>query len=119
MTELRFLITLLLEHKLQPTTKKLIAERIEEVEKNLGPQSVAQIPQLRPAATAQSPSTQAILDRSPLEPFTGILDQLAPSTPLVVAQTPATAMALAARQESIRIATSGKEEKGRSSPRKF
>ena len=132
MTELRFLIHLLLEHKLPTETKKLIADRISQVETNLnaGPRSVQFTPGTiatyqRPLPTAQAPSTQRILDaiqedsQTP-EQLNQQIDRVvnAPN-PTVIAQTPAAAAALAARQEAIRIATSGKEEKGRTAPRKF
>ena len=80
--------------------------------------------QTRPARTAQSPSTQRILDQMAAEG--SVVPEAAPayqrepvSMPDQIAQTPAAAAALAARNEAIRIAVSGKEEKGRTSPRKF
>jgi hypothetical protein len=114
-TELQFLIDLLLNHKVPSATKKLIADRIGEVETKLMQPSVY-IPPGRPInnfhpPTAQSPSTQRILDEMALE--------MPPVQPATVAQTPAAAQALAQRAETIRIATSGKEERGRTSPRKF
>ena len=42
-----------------------------------------------------------------------------PQGPAVVAATPATAAALASRNEAIRNAIAGKNEPGRTSPRKF
>jgi hypothetical protein len=67
MSELSFLVSLLLDHKLPPSTKKAVAERIKEVEAGIpvqprvGVQAVA--PQVaRPPKTAQSPSTQKILE---------------------------------------------------------
>lgn len=110
MTELTFLIELLLNHKLPKVTKDLIAKRITEVETAFRPQqgpSVSADPAVKPT---QAASTMAILARNP---------DLTPSPVAVVAQTPATAKALADRQESIALAMSGKVEKGRTSPRKF
>ncbi len=126
MTELSFLLDLLLNHKLPKGTKEAIVNRVKEIESKHG-QNVgvwtqpAQPP--RPPRTAQSPSTQRILDEMAAEHS---IPEIASGniaatleTPAVIAQTPAAAAALAARQEAIRIAVSGKEEKGRTSPRKF
>jgi hypothetical protein len=44
MTELGFLIELLLEHKLSPVTKAMIATRIKSVESTYGPQPPIQAP---------------------------------------------------------------------------
>lgn len=109
MTELSFLLELLLTHKLAKGTKEAITNRIKEIEQCLRPPPPQQV--IRPPRTAQAPSTQRLLDEMALEPQ--------PVAPDQVAQSPAAAMALAARQEAINIALSGKEEKGRSSPRKF
>jgi hypothetical protein len=109
MTELSFLLDLLLNHKLPKATKEAITGRIKEIE-TLAHQPTITQPQWqpRPPRNAQSPSTQRILDEMAQEPSVS-----------QIAQTPAVAAALAARQEAISIALSGKEEKGRSSPRKF
>ncbi len=123
MTELSFLLELLLEHKLGKPTKDAIKERIKKIE--AFPSWTPPINQtsMRPTKTAQSPSTQRILDEMAneghvLSPEPQAIHE-APGMPVVIAQTPAAAAALAQRNEAIRIATSGKEEKGRSSPRKF
>lgn len=119
MTELAFLLELLLNHKLPRPTKVAVTERIKEVEQRLGNATLQ-----RPAAPLQSqgfipphlanqaPSTIAAMARHP--DLAAALEQ-----PAVVAQTPAAQAALASRQQAIAIATSGKEEKGRTSPRKF
>lgn len=130
MTELSFLVELLLNHKLTKPTKDAIALRIKEVESNL-PQSTqlpitassGYITPVRPIKdpTAQAPSTQAILNADPT--VTGhVIPPLpaeGPVQPAQIAKTQAAVQALNARQEAIRIAISGKEEKGRTSPRKF
>lgn len=131
-SELTFLLKLLLEQPLNKATKKIISERMTEVELSLriGPSApfirhspVTATPQSQ-VKGSQSPSMQAILDRNPdlaaasvVVPVSEVLVE--PQQPAVIAHTPATASALAGRQEAIRIATSGKEEKGRTSPRKF
>lgn len=65
MTELQFLIDLLLNHKLNPTTKKLVADRIGQVESTYRAPLPAAIhsPSVFRPTTVQAPSTQAILDR--------------------------------------------------------
>jgi hypothetical protein len=74
MTELSFLVDLLLGHKLPKVTREAVAARIKEVETRLTPQRI-EIPMTsgitaamvgspvrpRKPANAQSPSTQAIL----------------------------------------------------------
>ena len=69
MTELQFLIDLLLNHGLKASTKKHIADRIAQVESNMYKPSVV-IPQAIPInrSTLQAPSTQAILDREGIVP---------------------------------------------------
>src|ERR1700676_3462160 len=98
MTELQFLIDLLLNHKLSPGTKKLVAERIGTVEasfnKPTAPQHFMTPFPSRPSPLAQSPSTQRILDEMAMEQPVII----AP-IPTAIAQTPAAAAALAQRQE--------------------
>ena len=105
MTELQFLIDLLLNHKLTASTKKLISERIKVVESELTTKS-----QHRPMApsSAQAPSTQRILDEM--------------TQPEPVTQ--AAAQALQSRSAAIKKAIDsgpfgGKPEPGRTSPRKF
>lgn len=121
-TELSFLIELLLNHKLPPATKKLIAERVKEVEGSYSTTS-SSISIVKPATFVgsafanQSPSMQAIMARNP--------DLVvAPQVVEQIAQTPITQAALASRDEVIKKANSagpfsGKPEAGRTSPRKF
>lgn len=117
MSELSFLLSLLLEHKLPKLTKLAITDRIKEIEGRQPVQTSGfmQHSQQRPPKTAQSPSTQRILDEMAAEGNPA----LTPIEMPAIAQTPAAAAALAARQEAINIAVSGREEKGRTSPRKF
>lgn len=71
MTELSFLLELLLNHRLTKPTKDLLQARIKEVESNLNsnpiPLQVNKIPTtiqpIKPNPNAQAPSTQAILDK--------------------------------------------------------
>jgi hypothetical protein len=107
-TELSFLLSLLLDQKLNKAVKQLIKDRIKDIE------TAAPRPQARSIVqpTGQSPSTQRILDEMAAE------GKELP-IPTHIAQTPATAAALAARQQAIAQAVSGKQEAGRTSPRKF
>lgn len=115
-TELTFLISLLLNHKLPKITKDAIANRLKEVEANLisvPSRPIHPFPAQPFSGVPQAASTMAILARNP--------DLMVPTqAPVaIVAQTPAAQAALNARQESINLAVSGKPEKGRTSPRKF
>ena len=114
-TELSWLIDLLLNQKLSTNVKKLVGWRIAEVEAHLSSSItvthtsgyVAPFKQVN-NPTAQCASTQAILDSDPnIQPV------------VQIAQTAKAMQALEDRAEMIRQATSGKEEKGRTSPRKF
>jgi len=128
MTELSFLLTLLLEHKLPKSTKEVLLTRIKEIEAAMSTKAIyipatSNIPIQRQPKTAQSPSTQRILDEMAneghvLSPEPQWIHE-APEIPAVIAQTPAAVAALNARNQAIAIAISGKEEKGRQSPRKF
>ena len=93
MTELSFLLELFLNHKLPKATKTAITERIATI------QTHTQAPML---------SRQGIAATAPTGP---IVTQ--------VAQTPAAAEAVAARERAIQAAMSDKPEQGRTSPRKF
>jgi hypothetical protein len=147
MSELSFLIELLLNHKLQKSTRDMIAERIKEVEASRVPGMAAFVPQpsfpglvnpvigpsANPALAGQSPSTQAALARHPdlvaqmtraAAPSISPVAQPPAQPVAIVAQTPATAQAMADRQQMIEDsirggAFTGKPEKGRSGPRKF
>lgn len=137
MTELSFLLDLLLNHKLPKATREAVTARIKDVEVRLSsapaPAPFRTTPvtapafQLPPNMSQQSASTMAALARqaaeqnaSPIMPTPE--PQPAPpepTPPAIIAQTGATMAAMAARNEAIMIAASGKPERGRTSPRKF
>ena len=147
MTELSFLVDLLLNHKLAKATREAVAARIKEVETRMASQQQMPAPaQVRntfevrgiqaPAVPAhlqgQSASTIAAMMRqeangTPVAPLVPMPEPIVdPATPpmaavpvTIIAQTPATAAALADRQNAIAQQISGKPEKGRTSPRKF
>lgn len=96
MTELSFLIELVLDEELPLKHRKICAERIKEVEGKLAPQPVSY----------QAPSMQRIMSEAAAAEAT---------TP----HTAAASRALQARQQLINQAVSGKAEPGRTSPRKF
>lgn len=119
MTELSFLIDLLLNQKLNTVVKKLIADRIREIEAR--PQTIQSyakpIQAIPPHLVGQSPSTIANFMKE------GVIPQVIPETtttaPAVVVASPAAAQAMESRKKAIAVALSGKEEPGRTSPRKF
>ena len=89
MTELSFLLELLLNHKLPKATQLAIRDRIGSI------QLEASLPAPRkPIIQGPEPVAQ-------------------------IAQSPAAAQALAQRQAAIQAALSDKPEQGRTSPRKF
>lgn len=127
MSELSFLIMLLLDHKLSPTVKGLIKERIKEIE--VKPQSGVPIrahSSILPAhMLGQSASTIANMLK---DPSTASQTARPPATesapPVAVATTQATAKAMADRQAAILASVKsdpfrGKPEAGRTSPKKF
>ncbi len=123
MTELTFLVELLLNHKLQKPTKDAVAQRIKEEE-----EAIAALPPQAPmrpmpyvgamqSGNIQAPSSRDVATRHPdlvTTPVTGPLPPVA-----VIAQTQAAATALASRESAIASGRSGKPEPGRTSPRKF
>jgi hypothetical protein len=146
-TELSFLVDLLLNHKLSKATKDAIAERIKVVEsqqvmrQTVVPQPTFQTspipkPTQLPAHIAnQAPSMQALMLKHPdlMRPQDSTLPELSgteqgavvaalnPSPIPIesVAQTAATQAALAERQKSIALGISGKREAGANGPRKW
>ena len=112
MTELSFLLDLLLNHKLTKPTQTAIKERIKEVEAQFASQPVR--PQVQRVPNGQAPSMQAAIEAMEAEK-----GNVPPPPNQIPAQTAAAAGALRRRQEAINIAISGKEEPGRTSPRKF
>lgn len=130
-TELSFLLDLILNHKLPKATKDAVAARIKDVE--AGYSVRAPIPQMaRPMAVppgmeGQAPSTIAAMMRHGTgapNPIDVHAASVAEQTVAIIAQTPAAAAAMNARAQAIQAATgggpfTGKPEKGRTSPRKF
>lgn len=100
MTELSFLIDLLMNHKLPKVTKELIAARIKEVEE-----------------TYQAPVAQQVRSSAPLRQRAVPAPAAEPVA--VVAQTPATAAAMAERQQLINDNINRKFDKEAGAPRKF
>lgn len=115
MTELSFLVDLLLNHKLPVATRRAVAERIKEVERYFLPSNTAS-KQYSASASNQAPSTQRILERNP-----DLFVAPPPVMPPVeqVAQTPATAAAMNSRNQAISDSLSGKIDKVSGRPRKF
>lgn len=113
MTELTFLIDLLLNHKLPKATKDAVAARVIDVEKLL-----ATIPPTYPnrpmpnVNSNQAPSMQAIMARNP--------DLAIASEPVaVIAQTPQAVAAMNSRAAAIGESMAGKIDKVTGRPRKF
>lgn len=123
MTELSFLLELLLNHKLPKVTREAVTLRIKEVEamlsaKNTGvsinPPAAANIPMPSHLSIAtQAPSTLAAMARNGFQevPKTIPIEQ--------IAQTPAAAAALASRQQAIQDSRAEKIDRTTGRPRKF
>lgn len=105
MTELTFLIELLLNHDLQKDTKDLIAGRIKEVEAELNSRQPVR-------ATGQAPSTMALMAQH-VQPTPTVQDVQA------IGQTAAAQAALAYRQAAINASMNDKIDKNARSPRKW
>lgn len=106
MTELGFLLELLLNHKLPRSTKEFVTQRVKDVE--LGQRNIVRAP-LVLNAQAQAPSTLAALERQAVEG----------ATVAVVAQNATTQAAMASRAAAISESMSGKVNKDTGRPRKF
>lgn len=110
MTELSFLLDLLMNHKLPKLTKQLIAARIKEVEQMLQTTSVTLNTKHGKVPVYASPyikeDEKIFLSQEP-----------SPIPVEEIAQTPAAAAALASRQQA--IMNRGTIEKGQTSPRKW
>lgn len=140
MSELSFLLDLLLNEKLSKPVKEKITLRVAEVEKTFYqyPKSVqtgaplAVTPSggflpanLPPHIAGQSPSTIAkflehqALGLPPVTAIGEVAPGAVPTAPAVVAATPQAIAAVAKRDQAIATALSGKPEPGRTSPRKF
>lgn len=117
MTELSFLLDLLLNHKLPKATRNIIASRIREVEESRSaakPSTIAAFE--RSLISGQAPSTIAAFEKHGIQ-----LPTQAERTIKVenIAQTPATASAMASRQQAIAESLAGKVDKQTGRPRKF
>lgn len=136
MTELTFLVDLLLNHKLPKLTRDAVAARIKEVEEKLatlpGQPRHSNVPSISspipPHLVGQSPSTIAAMMRHeqaglvvppPAIPAAPPPPLLESQSVAVIAQTPAAAAALAERQTAIAVQLSGKPAKGETRPRKW
>ena len=123
MTELSFLVELLLNHKLPKVTKDLVASRIKEVEQSFGQRPQPYVQAVRPNPTGQAASTLAAMERhansTGLSGVTASHHVEAPLEQGVMVSTPAAAAAVASRQQAINAALSGKIDKVNGRPRKF
>lgn len=134
MTELSFLLDLLLNEKLSKSVKEKITARVKEIEvlvassptyiRNFQAQQMHSMPPGQIVNGApQSPSTIAAMQRQavlqPTSPDTSQIDQ---SVPPVIVASPAAAQAIANRNQAINEGINsvhGKGVPGRTSPRKF
>lgn len=107
MTELSFLIELLLNHDLPKETKALIASRIKDVEANLVQRPVGQAPAWVPPPNTppQAASTLALMAKH------GELSPQMVPTPTVVAPQQAAATAQAAALRTAQLAAIAEENK--------
>jgi hypothetical protein len=138
MTELSFLIELLLNHDLPKATKDLIASRIKEVETNLQKSHVSEIKYQAPSqgfqqttptveelralhypGIKQAPSTIALMQKHGdiASVTTPIIESVVPIEQ--IAQTQATAAAIQSRQQAIAESIAGKVDKISGKPRKW
>ncbi len=134
-SELSFLIELLLEHDLKPETKKALQLRIKDVEAGLRDWSISKVntgnaimggahtPVAHLCGTkpaGQAASTLAAFARHGLNPEAPIVPPPpAPEPVAVIAQTPAAQAAMASRNQAINESIAGKVNKDTGRPRKF
>lgn len=139
MTELSFLIDLLLNHELQKPTKDAIAVRIIEVEAQITCPVVARViasPSQPVGVQRQAQSTLDAMSRHAEAGFTALAmpilsngpqvihpQQLPPEMPPIpvehIAQTQAAAQAMNSRNQAIAESIAGKIDKVTGRPRKF
>lgn len=107
MTELTFLIDLLLNHDLTKPTKDAIAMRIKDVEEQLTTHPQTKFGPIPAVVQKQAPSTLALMAKHGDIPDIPKVE-MPPVVPVEqIAQTPATQAALAARNQMINGAISG------------
>jgi hypothetical protein len=127
MTELSFLIDLLLNQKLNKTVKSLIADRIRFIEKPTNSsstqafvsQSAGNASGLPAHLLGQAPSTIANFMKEQSHAPVAAQAPVLSSEPAGAIISPLATQALASREQAIAAALSGKPEPGRKSPRKF
>lgn len=122
LSELSFLIELLLNHPLSKETKDMVAARIREVEAALSsrPQTPMQVSWQPPAGLQQAASTLAAMARHGDIPAVSLAPVMpAPEPVAVIAQTPQATAAMNSRNEAINQALAGKVDKVTGRPRKF
>ncbi len=123
MTELSFLIELLLNHELPVGTKHAIAERIKEVEKNLQVAPVRLVHAPAPAIdprVLQSPSTIALMAKHGHPIDAPVMPPVIEPQPVAqVAQNPITAAAMNKRNSAISDSIAGKVDKQTGRPKKW
>ena len=130
MTELSFLIELLLNHDLPKATKDLLASRIKEVEEKLSnTMQPARPPIAAPISQnqfSQAPSTLAAMARHaqaglipPIEVMPAPEMPPIPEPVAVIAQTPQAAAAINSRNSAIAASISGKVDKTTGRPKKW
>lgn len=146
MTELSFLVDLLLNHKLPKPTRDAVAARIKEVEDRYNPegkfnQSWTTTSQLQGAGTSFPGMVDPIKGPSASQPWASTRAAMAkheskidaaayevvdaakmmqePKTVAIIAQTPATAVAMQSRNQAIAESIVGKVDKVTGRPRKF
>lgn len=125
MSELSFLIDLLLNQRLSKPVKALISDRIKEIEARPRNSAVGQQIYTQPAAVipahllGQAPSTIANFLKSEVSSADPVSPTPHADEAQVIATTPAARAALQHRREAIMNGTRDKPEVGRTSPRKF
>lgn len=114
MSELDFLLHLLLDHQLEPSLTKVIRSRIKLVQKSHA------IPPPLAFSTPSQPSARMIHGALQAPSMAGKIDQIPQASNLTqVAVTPAAQAAMMSRQKAITEALSGKSDEKRTSPKKF
>lgn len=124
MTELSFLIDLLMNHKLAKVTKELIANRIKELgelynvkEVHIPASARVDMRQLQAPSTLAALARQGIVEPPSFQDLTNANRD--PPQVEVVAQTPLAQAAMNSRQQAIAESIAGKVDKTTGRPRKF